>query len=308
MSNCPICGNTAKPGERFCLKCGYNFPDQMNQPSPGYVAPVQQGMPAGAQMQQPVQNYGAPTGQSNNYGAPAQQNVSYYGQGMGQNAAPKKKTKTPLIIAIAVAIAGLIAVGVYFFLNMTPGYEGVVKKFCKAIEENDEDLYDEIQDEYFEEFLGTLSGIMELAGSKEASNQLDHLFDAIVEEYAGDIRPKDISKVEYEITNVEDPDPDILSDMFEERAGMDIDELREMLELYGSAFSKSQKKTIDKLIDTFDNYSTVIEEADESYRVDFTIIVYGKNEKDKEKNKTSIVVLKKDGKWTMIPNFGAVDL
>jgi len=229
----------------------------------------------------------------------------------GQNV--KKKTNIGLIITLSV-LGGVLLIASFVLsvsVMATPGYERVVKKFCMSIEKNDADLYYEIENDYFTEFRGLYSeGLDGIENCDAASDEFDNIFDVIVSTYAGkDIDPEDISKVEYEITKTDDDvDLDYLANDIEEKTGMTPKYIRSYAKGHGNMFGSKANKSLEELADQIENYKNVIEDADKAYRVDMKITVYGKNKKDKNKEKISVFVLKNGSKWSVIPDFASLDI
>lgn len=283
MSNCPNCGNVSKSGEKFCMVCGYRFPEQ---PQQSY------------QQQMPYQNV-------NQY-----QQTPYYGtQGQYQNAskvkAPKSGKKFPVvpvvigIIALILVVVGAF-VGIKLFGSKSP--EDSVEKLCRSFQENDEDLFNECMNTEFMDMINSGHEAY-LTVDRDTFYGADSLFERETEQLENTIG--DIEEVTYKIKDQEEIDADeVLEDMLE---GNDIEFFEERAEYVKNYKSEETYEAYQDWLDSIRSLQSSIEDADEILK--FEVRLKFKGDNGNNNNTSTFYLLKKDGKWSIIVSgYGVLSL
>ena len=265
MSNCPKCGNQVKPGEKFCMQCGYAFPAQ---PAP------------------------APMGGNQMYGGQVNVNVPK----------PAKK-KFPLVPVIILAVLAVVLVvgGIFGFkwYKANSGYNKLVKQFMQSIQEEDEDLFVEIQNDYlstvFEAEIEVDDELDILYVPDEFADINEALFEEMMEEITDEVG--DIEEFEYEIKSVKEnvKAKSIYEAAFED----DLEDLNDEIEYYEDYYDDDEIEMMEDCIATIESLEDIFNEAKSVVKIDIKVNIKGDD--GKLKTELPIIAINQGGTWTMIP-------
>lgn len=265
MSNCPKCGNPVKPGEKFCMQCGYAFPAQ--------PAPVPMG---------------------GNVSTPGSIQVPRPGQ-------PKKKFPIVPIIILVVVVAILAVGGVLGFkwYKANSGYNKLVKQFMQSIQEEDEDTFAEIQNDYLANVFDAEKEVYDEIGVLYIPDDFDdfneYLFEQMMEEIEDEVG--EIEEFEYEIKNVKEnvKAKSVYENAFED----DLEELNDEIEYYEDYYDDDDIELMEDCIATIEGLDDIFSEAKEVVKVDIKVNIKGDD--GKFKGGFPIIAINQGGTWTMIP-------
>ena len=125
MKMCPNCGTQSEDNALFCGECGFSFANAPAAPAPVPVQEAQQGTYNAQSYGAPAQEAQQSTYNAQPYGAPAQEaqqgayNAQAYGAVPPQE--PKKKSRVPLYIGIAVAAVAVIGIVAFAVSRLVGG-------------------------------------------------------------------------------------------------------------------------------------------------------------------------------------------